>query len=344
MRVSARRGACITAGLIACTAAGASPADGSGLQPGGPRTLWGTMDPQSTTVPLGAAARAAAGRKRATVKRFPWEKRTRSAARFAERRAGAVSFALMDEFGRIHAHNRGARYSSASLVKAMLLVAYLRKGDVRNRRLHSFELALLGPMIRVSDNDAADAVMGRVGTGGLGRLARRAGMRRFVPDEVWGGSQVTARDQAVFFGRLPRLVPRRHRSYALGLLRSITTRQRWGVPQGAPDHWSVAFKGGWFNAGGGWRVHQGALLRRGKRQLSLAVLSESSPTSGYGAATIAGVVRRLLRGYNRFDPPGSRKKKSGKTKRQGPGALDYPKRCHGSEQGVEIKCGRKATE
>ena len=318
MRVAARRAAWVAAGLIAFTAAGASPADGSGLQPGGPRTLWGTMDPQSTTVPLGAAAWGA-GKRRPTVKQFPWEKRTRGAARFAARRAGTVSFALIDESGHIHAYNRGARYSSASLVKAMLLVAYLRKGEVKDRQLHGFELGLLGPMIRVSDNDAADAVMSRVGTGGLGRLARRAGMRRFVPDEVWGGSQVTARDQAVFFGRLPRLVPRRHRSYALGLLRSITTRQRWGVPQGTPNHWSVAFKGGWFRPGGGWRVHQGALLRRGERQLSLAVLTEGSPTRGYGAATIAGVVRRLLRGYNRYDPPRD-KKKGGKRKEKGTGA------------------------
>lgn len=321
MRVAARSAPWVAASLIVLAAAGASAADGAGLQPGGPRSLRVTMEPQSTTVPLGAAAPAgAAGKKRATVKRFPWEKRTRGAVRFAERRAGSVSFALIDEFGRIHAYDRDARYSSASLVKAMLLVAYLRKGEVRNRRLHGFEQALLGPMIRVSDNDAADAVMARVGTGGLGRLAHRAGMRSFIPDEVWGGSRVTARDQAVFFGRLPRLVPRRHRAYALGLLRSVTPRQRWGVPQGAPGDWSVAFKGGWFNPGGGWRVHQGALLRRGERQLSLAVLTEGSRTRGYGAATIAGVVRRLLRGYNRFDPPRDKERRGEKGKGEGTGA------------------------
>src|SRR5688572_44147 len=80
----------------------------------------------TTTSSLPAApAEAAAHGKRATVKRFPWEKRTRAAAQFANRRAGSVSFALIDEFGRIHAHSRGSQYSSASLVKAMLLVAYL---------------------------------------------------------------------------------------------------------------------------------------------------------------------------------------------------------------------------
>jgi hypothetical protein len=48
----------------------------------------------------------------------------------------------------------------------------------------------------------------------------------------------------------------------------------------------------------GWRVHQGALLRAGKRRLSIAVLTRGNPSLGYGAATIAGVTARLLRGYS----------------------------------------------
>ena len=56
-------------------------------------------------------------------------------------------------------------------------------------------------------------------------------------------------------------------------------------------------------------MHQGALLRNGRRQLSLAVLTEGSGDLGYGAATISGVTQRLLRGYNRFDAPRRGKKK-----------------------------------
>lgn len=257
----------------------------------------------------GAAGRAEHARG-PSVKRFPWERRVRAARGFARRRAGVASFAVLDELGRMHGFRRGSRYSSASVVKAMLLVAYLRRGSVKGRRLHGGERALLGPMITASDNAAASAIMGRVGTGGLARLARRAGMRRFVPNPVWGGSRITARDQAVYFARLPRLVPRRHRGYALGLLRSVVPGQRWGAPAGAPAGWRPYFKGGWVPGGdGGWRVHQAVLLRRGERRLSLAVLTEGSPSLGYGAATIAGVVRRLLRGYNGFEGPPARKEK-----------------------------------
>ena len=253
-----------------------------------------------TTAPATAAAPAdaePAGAKPAKKKdREPsWRERIRAAVRYARSRTGRVSFAIVDERGRVRGHRGGARYSSASLVKAMLLVAYLR--SARSRDLDHSERALLEPMIRVSDNDAADAIMARVGAGGLARLARRARMRRFVPSEAWGGSQVTARDQAEFFDRLRRLLPDRHRSYGLGLLDSVTADQRWGIPRAAPKGWRVHFKGGWFPGDGGWRVHQAALLRRGDRELALAVLTEGGPGLGYGAATIRGVARRLLRGY-----------------------------------------------
>jgi hypothetical protein len=219
------------------------------------------------------------------------------ASRFLAGRAGSGSFAAVDEHGRVHGHRRGVQYSSASLVKAMLLVAYLDRKDVRHRALRPSERGLLGPMIRVSDNDAATAIYARVGEGGLNRLAHRARMRRFASNPVWGGCQVTARDQARFFSRIRSLLPRRHRGYGLGLLRRIVSYERWGIPHGAPPGWRLYFKGGWFRDDDGWRVHQAALLRKGKRRISIAVLTRGSPTLGYGAATIAGVTKRLLRGY-----------------------------------------------
>jgi len=179
----------------------------------------------------------------------------------------------------------------------MLLVAYLDRRDVRHRQLRGVDRRLLGPMIRLSDNDAATAVYGLVGPAGLLRVARRADMRRFIPNPVWGGCQVTARDQARFFSRIRHLIPERHREYALGLLRRIVSYERWGIPQGRPSGWQVYFKGGWFKDDDGWRVHQAALLERDGRHIAIAVLTRGSPSLGYGAATIAGVTVRLLRGY-----------------------------------------------
>jgi hypothetical protein len=227
-----------------------------------------------------------------------WQARVADAASFARGRTGSVSFALVDEHRRLHGFGANASYSSASLVKAMLLTAYLNQGSVRGRRLRPADRRLLGPMIRVSDNDAASAVYERIGSGSLARLAGRAGMTHFETNPVWGGCQVTARDQARFFYRLRSLLPKRHRSYALGLLARIVAAQRWGIPRASPPGWRVHFKGGWFrDDGGGWRVHQAALLRMGGRRLSVAVLSSGAPDFGYGADTVEGVATRLLRGY-----------------------------------------------
>jgi hypothetical protein len=244
-----------------------------------------------------AASSAVAAKPPKAQRPFPWDKRVREATSFLAGRTGSASFAVIDERGRIHGHQRGVQYSSASLVKAMILVAYLRRKEVRRRDLRPAERHLLGPMIRLSDNDAASAIYERVGTDGLSRLARRAGMRRFAASPVWGGCQLTARDQARFFLRLRRLLPDRHRKYALGLLRSIDSSQRWGIPPAVPGGWGIYFKGGWFQDDDGWRVHQAALLRKGDRRLAIAVLSQGSPSLEYGAATITGVTSRLLRGY-----------------------------------------------
>jgi hypothetical protein len=122
-------------------------------------------------------------------------------------------------------------------------------------------------------------------------------MHRFAANPVWGGCQVASRDQARFFARIRALLPKRHRKYALGLLRRIVSYERWGIPPGAPRGWTPYFKGGWFNDDNGWRVHQAALLRRGGRRLAIAVLTRGNPTLEYGAATITGVTSRLLHGY-----------------------------------------------
>ena len=96
-------------------------------------------------------------------------------------------------------------YVSASVVKAMLLVAYLR--GIGNRAPDAGERASLGPMITVSSNDAADTVYHRVGDAALYGVARLAGMRSFSVAGYWGNAQFSAQDQARFFNRIDRLVP-----------------------------------------------------------------------------------------------------------------------------------------
>jgi hypothetical protein len=226
-----------------------------------------------------------------------WRPDVKAARGWAAKRIGDVSFAVRTE-RRGWSWRAGTRYRSASLVKAMLLVAYLRRGDVRHRPLRAGERALLDPMVRFSDNDAASAIHLRVGLPALSALARRVGMRHFLPHPAWGGSTVTAIDQARFFLRIDRLIPRRHRPYAMRLLRGIIAGQRWGIPEARPRGWRVAFKGGWGKGVTRQVDHQAALLTNHGMRVSIAVLTADNPSDGYGFATVRGVAARLLRGLS----------------------------------------------
>jgi hypothetical protein len=224
-----------------------------------------------------------------------WRPDVAAARQYLAHRGGHVSFAVRTE-RRLWGHRRRRAVPAASVLKAMLMAAYLNRRDVRDRRLRRRDLQLLRPMIRRSDNATASLIRNMVGNGGLRRLARRAGMRRFAPvAHPWGNSLVNAADQTRFFLRLDRYVPKRHRRRALRLLASIVPAQRWGVARVAPRGWSLHFKGGW-GSGTGAVDHQVALLRRGRLRVAVAVMTTANGSHAYAKATLRGVFRRLLRG------------------------------------------------
>jgi hypothetical protein len=224
-----------------------------------------------------------------------WSPGVNAARDYAQTRTGEVSFHVRTE--REHwGMDADRTVPSASVIKAMLMLAYLDRPEVRRRALTPADHALLDPMIRSSDNDTATDVYNVVGNAGLNRVARRARMTRFVPQVVWGLSRISARDQTRMWLRLEALIPRRHRAAALRLLRTIVPEQRWGIAQvSLPRGWRLHFKGGW-GSGTGLVEHQVALLRRREERVALAILTTGSPSHDYGKATLRGVAARLLRG------------------------------------------------
>ena len=224
-----------------------------------------------------------------------WSPDVAAAKRYLAHRGGNVSFAVRTG-KRIWGYRRLRVVPAASVLKAMLMVAYLNRREVRDRALGERDLRLLRPMIRRSDNVTASYIRNLVGNRGLWRLARRVGMRRFTPvAHPWGNSLVNAADQTRFFLHIERFVPKRHRRKALHLLSSIVPSQRWGVARVVPPRWELYFKGGW-GSGTGAVDHQVALLRRGPLRVSVAVMTTSNGSHAYGKATLREVFRRLLRG------------------------------------------------
>jgi Beta-lactamase enzyme family len=221
-----------------------------------------------------------------------WQPDVAGAAAWAAQRQGTVTFAVRVH-DRLYGHGLDRQAPTASVLKAMLMTAYLRQRSVRDRPLGDGDRALLRPMIRRSDNVTATRIRDIVGNGALVRLARRVGMTRFAVNPVWGLSLTTARDQTLFFLRLEDLLPDRHEAYALRLLRTIVPSQRWGMGQTIPDGWTLHFKGGW-GSGTGAVDHQVGLLRRGEDRVAIAVMTVNNPSHAYGKATLEGVSRRLL--------------------------------------------------
>ena len=218
-----------------------------------------------------------------------------AAERYAEGRAGTISFAVVDEAGRLHGHDARAIAPSASVLKAMLLVAYLRRDDVRDRALEQWERDLLAPMIRRSDNAAATRMVALVGEARLNALAAPPGWSTSGSTGRSGGSRRSrARGQALFFARIDQLVPAAHRRYAMRLLATVIPAQRWGVGRVPHAGWRLYFKGGW-GSGTGLVDHQVALYRADGERFSLALFTRFDPDHEYGKETLRGLAARLLR-------------------------------------------------
>ena len=214
----------------------------------------------------------------------------RRAFAWAAGRAGRVSVAVVDSRGALHGLQPWRPCVSASVVKAMLLVAYLRGHPAPSAGMRDN----LRRMIDYSDNAATDVVYGVVGRSGLVKLARLAHMRGFHPSGGWITTRITAADMARFFRDMERYLPDRQRRFANGLLAGITPSQSWGIPAAArPMGYRVYFKGGWLGAF--VLANQAARIERERVRLGLAVFTDGNPGSQYGLDTIRGVTERLLK-------------------------------------------------
>ena len=161
-----------------------------------------------------------------------WHPDMSAAISYADTRTGDIAFAARTD-DRFYGYRPDHVEWSASVVKAMLMVAYLDEPWVADRPIDAYDNSLLIPMITVSDNDAADRVDELVGSAGLDALARRVRMTHFVAAApIWGETQITASDQTLFFLHIGSFIVPRHRRYGMHLWRASSRRS-----DGASARW-----------------------------------------------------------------------------------------------------------
>ena len=263
----------------------------------------------ANTVSEPAAQRAPASAERVEARTAPARKPRSSvwpalgavgkAREIAAARSGVVSFAAIGP-GRTAGFEADRQFFSASVTKALLLVAELRRLRREEAVLDDATRSLLEQMITLSDNEAADAIYARVGDAGLNEVAEAAGMSRFSGDVGhWSNAQITATDMALFMSRLDELLNLPGGRAGSKLLASVHPTQSWGVPDVAPDGARVRLKGGWRPSDSGQLVHQAARVDMDDKSYALAILTDGNPSMSYGEKTIRLIAAALLAS----DPP-----------------------------------------
>jgi hypothetical protein len=224
---------------------------------------------------------------------FPEAASIARAVHWLRTRQSAAGFAVIDDRGVLRGYHLNETFASASVVKAMLLVDYLRAHATISAGMRN----ALARMIIVSDNAVASSLFGALGDRGLYSCARLVGMTRFAVDRNWALARITAADQARLFFSMDSFVPLQYQGWVRYLFSHITRAHCWGIPEVArPAGWKVFFKGGYMPIGNGIVVHEASRLERDGVTFGFAILTAGRESLAYGAATLRGVTARVLAG------------------------------------------------
>ena len=225
-------------------------------------------------------------------------------------RPGRQAVSVYDAVTQVSCYvNSSQHFSSASIVKTIILATLLRWHQQTGTPLSATEKKEATLMITQSDNDAATYLWDEVGMDRLQDFLDAAKMNEteLGQDGYWGLTQVTAHDELVLLELLDEPNPvldSASRGYVLGLMSQVISAQRWGAPYGAPDDVTVHVKNGWL-ADPLWHVNSLGVFT-GKdgtdKNYLIAVLTDGNPTEQDGIDTIQHVAKVVHRDLNEAKP------------------------------------------
>ncbi|WP_375023182.1 serine hydrolase [Actinomadura sp. GTD37] len=256
---------------------------------------------------VGATESIAAGRGAAVAERNtrPFEPAAlRQAVRaYLGTRPGKAGVMATDlRTGLSFGENEKGRFVTASIMKVDILSSLVLQRQRDRRALTAEQRRLAEPMIRESDNNAADALYSAAGgDGGVKKANKSFALKNTTPFAgSWGSSLTTPADQVRLLTNLasdksPIKAPGRR--YVLGLMGSVLDEQAWGVSAAARPGEKVALKNGWTpvrHQGHGWAVNSIGRITGRDHDFLVAVCSGDSPTMEAGVSTVEHVAEMVV--------------------------------------------------
>ena len=221
-----------------------------------------------------------------------------AAADIANGRQGSLGVAVYDmDSGASYGFQDTHPFRMYSVAKVPIMLAVLDRSLREQRSLTSGEQNLIGSMIKVSDNNAASALIGSVGgAAAVQRYLQQIGITNTqMNGYAWGFSTTTAQDMAqlmVKLGNCSILEPKAC-GYALDMMRTVVGSQHWGVSAGVPGDGSVALKNGWYPDNAGWGVNSIGLILSGNKHYSIAVFTNPDSSMASGIDTIQQISSQI---------------------------------------------------
>ncbi|MYW44535.1 serine hydrolase, partial [Streptomyces sp. SID161] len=206
-------------------------------------------------------------------------------------------------------HGADRAYDTASIVKVDILATLLLQAQDKGRHLTARERDLAEPMIRRSDNAAANALWRQIGrASGLAAANKRLGLGATEggPGGKWGLTRTTAGDQI----RLLRAVfdpmgaahpgsgglDEKSRGYVSALMSRVVPEQTWGVSAAGGAKSRKVLKNGWLQrtTTGRWDVNSIGRVTAGGHRYLVAVLSDGSASMSDGVRLVERTARSAL--------------------------------------------------
>ncbi|MFE1752932.1 serine hydrolase [Streptomyces anandii] len=225
-------------------------------------------------------------------------------------RVTAAVLGLDDGSRRPTLYGEDAAYDTASIIKVDILATLLLQAQDAGRHLTAQERAHAEPMIKSSDNAAANALWRQIGQAtGLESANKRLGLTatKGGPGARWGLTRTTASDQirllrAVFDGQGTASGPKtassalteESKAYIRTLMTRIQSDQAWGVSAASGTQW--ALKNGWLqrNTSGLWDVNSVGRITVNGHHYLVAVLSDGSRSMDEGVTLVERTARQAI--------------------------------------------------